>query len=225
MAETLEDTRPGFELRGVSVVAGTAVLLRDLDLRLAAGGWTALLGPSGSGKTTLLRLLNRLAEPSAGSVHWNGRALPDYDVRALRREVGLVVQQPKLGSGSVRDNLDLPRRLGGIDAATARERLPQVCDVAQLDARFLDRDLGSLSGGERQRVALARALMLAPRALLLDEPTAALDRGTARAVLNALDALRIERGLTLVAATHRVEELAQFGAAQITLERGAVEAA
>jgi ABC-type methionine transport system ATPase subunit len=222
---TQADARAGFTLRGVSVVAGTAVLLRDLDLDIAPRAWTALIGPSGSGKTTLLRVLNRLAEPSAGTVCWNGRALPEYDVRALRREVGLVVQQPRLGAGRVRDSLDLPHKLGAIDAATARDRVARACEVAQLDARLLDRELSALSGGERQRVALARALMLAPRALLLDEPTAALDRGTAQALLRALDALRAEQGMTLVAATHRLEELTPFGAAHVALAHGAVEAA
>jgi ABC-type methionine transport system ATPase subunit len=215
----------GFELRGVSVLVGTALLLRDLDIHIARGAWTALVGPSGSGKTTLLRVLNRLAEPSAGSVLWNGKPLPEYDVRALRREVGLVVQQPRLGQGSVRTSLELPQQLGAIDAATARERLPRACEVAQLDARLLDRDVSSLSGGERQRVALARTLMLAPRALLLDEPTAALDRNTARALLSALDHLRTEQGVTLIAATHRDEELSTFAAARVVLAAGAVEAA
>jgi ABC-type methionine transport system ATPase subunit len=218
----MQDTRQGFELEGVSVRAGEAVLLRDLDLSVPAGVWTALTGPSGSGKSTLLRLLNRLESPSQGSVRWSGKALPDYDVRALRREVGLVVQQPRLGQGSVRTSLDLPRQLGAIDAATAEQRLPEACDIAQLDTRLLERDLGSLSGGERQRVALARTLMLAPRALLLDEPTAALDRDTARDLLAALDRLRSERGLTLVAVTHRVEELSAFGASQVVLCEGRV---
>src|SRR5436190_9734967 len=160
----MNDVEHGFELQAVSVRAGDAGLLSDVDLALPAGAWTAIVGPSGSGKSTLLRLLNRLCEPSGGSVRWHGKALPDFDVRALRREVGLVVQQPRLGPGCVRDQLDAPLKLGAIDAATARERLPQACEVAQLDQKLLDRDTAQISGGERQRVALARALMLGPRA-------------------------------------------------------------
>jgi putative ABC transport system ATP-binding protein len=218
----MNDVEPGFELEAVSVRAGDAVLLQDVDLPMPGGAWTAIVGPSGSGKSTLLRLLNRLAEPSSGSVRWHGKALPDYDVRALRREVGLVVQQPRLGPGRVRDQLDVPHKLGAIDAATARERLPQACEVAQLDQKLLDRDSAQISGGERQRVALARALMLAPRALLLDEPTAALDRTTARALIAALDALRRAQSLTLVAITHRIEELAELAACCVVLAAGRV---
>jgi ABC-type methionine transport system ATPase subunit len=218
----MNDVEHGFELQAVSVRAGDALLLQDVDLALPAGAWTAIVGPSGSGKSTLLRLLNRLCEPSGGSVRWHGKPLPDYDVRALRREVGMVVQQPRLGPGCVRDQLDTPHKLGAIDAATARERLPQVCEVAQLDQKLLDRDTAQISGGERQRVALARALMLAPRALLLDEPTAALDRTTARALIAGLEALRRSQQLTLVAVTHRIEELAEIATTCAVLAAGRV---
>jgi ABC-type methionine transport system ATPase subunit len=212
----------GFRLQGVSVRAGAAVLLDAIDLALPRGAWSAVVGPSGSGKTTLLRLLNRLADPSAGTIYWGGQPLPSYDVRALRREVGFVVQQPRLGQGNVRSSLELPLRLGAIDAAAARERLPRVCEIAQLPESVLERDLAEISGGERQRVALARALMLEPRALLLDEPTAALDRETARKLIAALERLRSETNLTLIAVTHRVEELAELAELCVVLSAGRI---
>jgi ABC-type methionine transport system ATPase subunit len=212
----------GFRLEGVSVRAGDAILLDGIELELPASAWTVVLGASGSGKTTLLRLLNRLSDPSTGRVCWAGRALTDYDVRALRRQVGMVVQQPRLGQGRAQDALDLPVRLGGVDAATARERLPRVCEIAQLPQSLLGRELGSLSGGERQRLALARTLLLEPRALLLDEPTAALDRDTARALLAALERLRRDTGITVVAVTHRVEELAELAELCVVLAAGRV---
>jgi len=218
----MPDPQQGFRLEAVTVRAGGATLLAEVDLTLPGGAWTALVGPSGSGKTTLLRLLNRLGEPSAGSVSWAGQALSSYDVRALRRQVGMVVQQPRLTQGSVRHSLELPLRLGAIDAAQSRERLPWACDVAQLAQSMLEREVAALSGGERQRVALARALMLAPQALLLDEPTSALDRETARKLVAALERLRTERGTTLVAVTHRIDEVAAFAGLCVVLDRGRV---
>jgi putative ABC transport system ATP-binding protein len=212
----------GFRLQGVSVRAGASVLLDAIELELPRGAWSAIVGPSGSGKTTLLRLLNRLADPSTGTVYWGGKPLPSCDVRTLRREVGLVAQQPKLGQGNVRSSLELPVRLGAIDGATARERLPRVCEIAQLPESLLERELSEISGGERQRVALARALMLEPRALLLDEPTAALDRETARKLISALERLRQETKLTLVAVTHRIEELAELAELCVVLSAGTI---
>lgn len=216
----MDHAQKGFRLQGVSVRVGASVLLDAIDLELPAAAWTLVLGASGSGKTTLIRLLNRLSEPSAGCVYWNGRALPSYDVRVLRREVGMVVQQPRLGQGRVQDSLELPMRLGALEPASARERLPRVCEIAQLPKSLLEREMAALSGGERQRVALARALLLEPRALLLDEPTAALDRDTARNLVAALEELRRSVGITLVAVTHRVEELAELAEQCVVLQAG-----
>jgi ABC-type methionine transport system ATPase subunit len=210
----------GFRLQGVSVTTNGATILQDIELSLPGGAWTAIVGASGSGKTTLLRVLNRLNEPSAGTIAFGDRALADYDVRVLRRMVGLVVQQPRLGAGSARGTIELPARLGAISGEIARQRLPWACEIAQLPASLLDRDLHALSGGERQRVALARALMLEPAALLLDEPTAALDRETARRMIAALDGLRRERAITIVTVTHRVEELSAFEPYCAVLEQG-----
>ncbi|MFI5308843.1 MAG: ATP-binding cassette domain-containing protein [Polyangiales bacterium] len=218
----MSESPQGFVLDAVSVKAGQSTLLRDLSLPLPAGAWTAILGPSGSGKTTLLRLLNRLQDPTEGSIRWAGKVLTEYDVRALRREVALVVQQPRLGQGSAKESLELPWRLGAIDADTLRARLPEACEIAQLPQSLLDRDLGALSGGERQRLALARALLLSPRALLLDEPTAALDRDTARRLIAALETLRQRTALTLVAVTHRIDELSELAKLCVVLTAGTV---
>jgi ABC-type methionine transport system ATPase subunit len=211
-----------FEIVGVWVEVGDAVLLRDVTLDIAAGRWTALIGPSGSGKSTLVRLLNRLIEPSRGVVRYLGRPLADHDVRALRREVGLLVQQPRLSAGTARRNLMLPVELGSVEPEQAATRLPWACEVAQLDRGLLERDVNALSGGERQRVALARALLLEPKVLLLDEPTSALDRSTARQLMAALERLRRERGTTLVAVTHRIEEMARLQGDCVVLDGGQV---
>lgn len=212
----------GFELEGVRVRAGRTDVLAGIDAVFPEGAWTALIGPSGSGKTTLLRLLNRLTEPSAGEVRWRGRPLPELDVRALRREVGLVAQQPRLSAGTVEDNLKLPVALGSVSAAQADERLAGAIARAGIDPKLLGRDIADLSGGERQRVALARTLLLAPSALLLDEPSAALDPRSARALMQSLDTLRREAQTTLVVVTHRLAEAREHADHVLVLDQGRV---
>jgi len=197
----------GFTLVDVEVRVGEARLLAGVSVELPARSWTAVVGASGSGKSTLLRVLNRLIDPSAGTIAFGDAPLQSFDVRELRRRVGLVVQQPRLSAGSARENLLLPVRLGAITAAQADARLDLAIEAARLDRRLLEREVSELSGGERQRVALARALMLEPEVLLLDEPTSALDVDTARRVLAALDELRRSRGLTLIMVTHRIDEV------------------
>lgn len=217
-----DEANAGFALERVTVTGSAGAILHELQLSLARAAANAVIGPSGSGKSTLLRVLNRLVEPSSGHVSWRGRALPDFDVRALRREVGLVVQQPRLSPGSAAFNLDLPVRLGAVPEEAAASRRELACEIAGLDRQLLQREQHELSGGERQRVALARALMLEPRALLLDEPTAALDPRSARRLLDALTGLRARERLTLVIVTHRIEEVALHAEHLVVLSQGRV---
>ena len=189
-----------------------AVVLDDLSLTIGDGA-TAITGPSGSGKSTLLRLLNRLADPDRGTVHYRGRDVRDYDVLALRREVGLVPQLPALLEGSVADNVRYGPRLAGRDAdigsALAR---------AGLDASFADRRADRLSVGEQQRVMLARALALEPKVLLLDEPTAALDERSKDAVERTLLDLRGQVSFVLV--THERAQAERLADRTLWLEDG-----
>jgi ABC-type methionine transport system ATPase subunit len=212
----------GFSVHGVGVRIGDASLLHDISLDVRAGSWATIIGPSGSGKSTLLRLFNRLAEPSLGHIHWRGKELTEYDVQQLRREVALVVQQPRLQEGSVRDNLELPLRLAGELPADRSERLRRATELAGLPEALLHRSVTGLSGGERQRVAIARALMLQPRALLLDEPSAALDPSAARHLMDALNTLRSESGITLLMVTHRLAEARKLVDDVIVLDGGRI---
>ncbi len=177
-------------------------------------GSTALLGPSGSGKSTLLRLLNRLAEPDAGSVRFHGTDVRELDPLELRRRVGLVPQLPAPVPGSVADNIRFGPRLEG------REVDPEgPVRLAGLDPSFLERDASRLSVGEQQRVMLARALALEPEVLLLDEPTASLDPSATAAVE---EALRHLRDVSLVLVTHNRDQAGRLTERTIRLRDGRV---
>jgi putative ABC transport system ATP-binding protein len=173
------------EARGVGrrAPAGGPWLLQDVSLAVRAGERVALVGPSGAGKTLLLRALALLDPLDAGTVHWRGRPGADADVPAFRGRVAYLHQRPALFEGDVESNLLLPYAL-----RTHRGRAFDRAHVLRLLAplgrgeEFLARSQRDLSGGEAQVVALLRAVQLAPSVLLLDEPTAALDPDSTRAI-------------------------------------------
>jgi putative ABC transport system ATP-binding protein len=198
---------PSVSFRSVTKVYSggqDVVALDGLDLEVAPGEFVALVGESGSGKSTLLHLAGGIDRPTSGRIRVGARdvgALPERElVLYRRREVGMVFQffnlLPHL---TVRENVELPRRLdGGDDAeARARELLARVGLAARERAHPYE-----LSGGEMQRVAIARALASGARLLLADEPTGNLDSRNGGAVLALLDEVRRERGVTLLLATH-----------------------
>lgn len=199
-----------------------AAILHDISAEVERGAALTLVGPSGSGKSSLLRCLNRLEEPTAGVVRFEGRPITELDPRELRRRAALVQQTPVLFDGAVRDNLLIRASGGGFDASSAR--LSAMLVEVGLDADILDRDALTLSGGEKQRVTIARALLRNPEALLLDEPTSALDPPNAALVVETISRLRHVRRLTIVAVTHPPELVHRLGGALVYLVGGRVEA-
>lgn len=197
--------------------------LLDVDLGGPAGP-LVLVGPNGSGKTTLLRALAGAARPDDGVVRVGDRVLLDAatDVPIEQRGVGYVPQGyglfPHL---SVRDNVAFGLAARGVPPAERSERVARILDELGCDG-LIDRSPRTLSGGEQQRVALARALVLAPRLLLLDEPLAALDATTRRAVRSFLATrLRAFGGPSLLV-THDARDAAALDAEVVVLERGRV---
>jgi len=209
-----------FTLRAVDQERAGRRTLSGVDLDLPRREVVALVGPSGAGKTSLIRLLNRLDDPVAGTIAFDGTAIDDVPIRELRRRVGFVFQTPVMFTGTVRSNLETAVAL----AANGRQ-LPDVAEglrLAGLDDSFLNRDADRLSGGERQRVSLARALMTAPEVLLLDEPTSALDPEVAEQLMLTVRRLADDVGVTIIMVTHRLEEARSASTHLVLLEAGRV---
>jgi tungstate transport system ATP-binding protein len=191
-----------YALERITQRYGARTVLAVEALTIGEGETLALIGPSGAGKSTLLRLLCLLERPSDGALRYAGRIVTRDPPLGLQREITLVFQRPLLLDASVRRNIGYGLRLRGrrderlVDQLIARLGLEQ---VAQARAR-------TLSGGEMQRVALARAIVLRPRVLLLDEPTANLDPQNVALIEAAIDELHREHGSTIVLATHNVHQ-------------------
>jgi putative ABC transport system ATP-binding protein len=207
-----------FELRNVSLARGDRQVLDAVSADIQAGA-TAVVGPSGSGKSTLLRLLNRLADPDAGTISYRGRPLAELDPLSLRREVSLVPQLPSLLEGTVGSNLAFAAELAGKELDAER-----CLRLAGLDAGFAERDVGKLSVGEQQRAMLARALVQEPRVLLLDEPTSALDHDARDAIEATLAKLRGEVELSLVVVSHDPDQARRLADRAVRLKAGRVAA-
>jgi putative ABC transport system ATP-binding protein len=205
-----------FELDSVTAQRGDRVVLRDVSTEIGKGA-TAVVGPSGSGKSTLLRLLNRLADPVAGTVRFGGRDVRDLDVLGLRRDVVLVPQVPAPLPGTVAMNVAYGPSLRG-DTTDVDRWL----DLAGLDASYAPRDAARLSVGEQQRLMLARALALEPDALLLDEPTASLDEAARTGVELTLVELHATLGVALVLVTHDRGQAARLTTRTLELRDGRV---
>lgn len=195
------------------------ILVQDANFDLQKGEVLAITGPSGSGKTSLLRLLNRLDEPTSGTVYVEGDDYRRIEPRELRRKLGMVTQRPYLFPGTVAGNL-------GFGPAQRGETLPPAA-IAELLAQvglegFAGRDVAQLSGGEAQRVSVARTLANAPLALLLDEPTSALDEAAKREVESAIQRVVRDQGLTCVIVTHEVAQAVRLASRALVLEHGRV---
>jgi putative ABC transport system ATP-binding protein len=208
-----------FELSEVSLTRGDRRVLDSVSAAIPAGV-TAIVGPSGAGKSTLLRLLNRLADPDAGTIAYRGRPLAEYEPLALRREVSLVPQLPALLEGTVESNLAYAAGLAGRNLDAER-----CLRLAGLGPDFVARDVVKLSVGEQQRVMLARALAQEPVVLLLDEPTSALDSVARDAIESTLAELRRELEISIVLVSHDAEQARRLGEWVVRLEGGrAIEA-
>ncbi len=221
-------------LKGLTKRYATGDLALDgVDLEVPAGQVLALIGPSGAGKSTLIRCINRLVEPTSGTVLLDGEDLTRLrgsKLRLARRQIGMIFQSYALVERlSVMENVlsgrlgylgfwrSLLRKFASADIKRACELLDRVGLLAMLDKRG-----DALSGGQKQRVGIARALMQQPKLLLVDEPTASLDPKTSRQIMRLIVELCREQNLAVIINIHDVALAQQFVDRVVGLAAGKV---
>jgi osmoprotectant transport system ATP-binding protein len=201
------------EFRGVTkrFPEGT-VAVDHLDLVVDAGRITVLVGPSGCGKTTSLRMINRMVEPTEGTITIDGRDIMSADPAALRRGIGYVIQQAGLfPHRTILDNIATVPLLLGWSKARARARAAELMELVGLAPEMAQRYPAQLSGGQQQRVGVARALAADPPIMLMDEPFSAVDPVVRESLQDELLRLQSELAKTIVFVTHDIDEAIKLG--------------
>jgi phosphonate transport system ATP-binding protein len=223
---------PLIELRNVTKVFPNGVTaLENVSLRVEPGEFLAVIGLSGSGKSTLLRCINRLVEPTAGQVLFDGQDVTHIRGQALRqyrRRIGMIFQQFNvIERRTVLENVlvgalgrvELWRSLLGNFPRELVDEALQHLEVVGLAEKAHER-VRMLSGGQKQRVAIARALMQRPQALLADEPVASLDPATSHSVMRYLEEVNQRLGMTIVCSLHFLSLVRRYASRVIALRAG-----
>jgi len=212
------------DARGLHKHFGPLHVLKGVDLRVAERELVFVIGPSGSGKSTLLRCLNRLEEPSAGTVIVDGIDMldPRTDINHARQRIGMVFQSFNLYPHmTALSNVTLAlRKVAGKSRAEA-DRLGRAALERVGLADRADHTPGQLSGGQQQRVAIARSIALEPRVMLFDEPTSALDPELVGSVLEVMRALR-ESGMTMIVVSHEMGFAKNAADRVVFMDEGAI---
>ncbi|PRX40611.1 osmoprotectant transport system ATP-binding protein [Planifilum fimeticola] len=192
---------------------GEVTAVDGVSMSVGEGEICILLGPSGCGKTTLLRMINRMIEPTRGTIRVNGQDIQQMDPYELRRSIGYVIQQTGLFPNmTVEQNVTVVPRLLGWDRVKIRNRYNELMDMMGLNPdEYRDRYPWELSGGQQQRIGVARALAADPPVMLMDEPFAALDPVIREHLQNEL--LRIQRTVrkTILFVSHQIDEAIRLG--------------
>ncbi len=205
--------------------AGTLVALEDINLTIADGDIFGIIGMSGAGKSTLVRCINMLERPDDGSVVVNGRRMQDLapkELRLARREIAMIFQQFNLlMQRNCLKNVCFPMELAGVPKEKAEARAKELLALVGLPDKA-ESYPAQLSGGQKQRVAIARALATDPKVLLCDEATSALDPNTTHAILQLIQNINRELGITVVVITHQMSVVEQICRNVAILDAGRV---
>lgn len=190
-------------------------VLRGVDLTVERGEYVAILGHNGSGKSTFAKLLNLILEPTGGKIYINGQDITspdmtDEEVYALRRRVGMVFQNPdnQLVATLVEEDVAFGPENLGLEPAEIRRRVDEALEMVGMTA-YAQHEPHRLSGGQKQRVAIAGVIAMMPECMILDEATAMLDPMGRREVIDTVEALHRERGITVLTITHHMNEAAR----------------
>lgn len=213
------------QVRGLKKHFGHLEVLRGIDIDIHKGEVVAVIGPSGSGKSTFIRCLNRLEEPTAGEVIFEGQQIntKKADIDKIRQKIGMVFQNFNLFSNmTIMQNITAaPINVKKIPKDQAEERALNLLDRVGLKDKAAEYPV-RLSGGQRQRVAIARALAMDPDILLFDEPTSALDPEMVGEVLNVMKELA-EDGMTMVIVTHEMGFAREVSDRVIFIDQGVIQ--
>ena len=195
-------------------------VLNDVTINFCGGCIQMIVGPSGGGKTTLLRLLNKLETPDRGKIFYNETDLTSISSRQLRKEIGMVFQTPALFRGTVLENIIYgPRLFNDHVSSEIAVKFLKVVGLAEIDP---GRNVDTLSIGQQQRVSFARALANEPKVLLLDEPTSALDPSAAKNLLDLVQKINREFGISIIMVTHVMEHARRIADTVCLLYEGRV---
>lgn len=211
-----------FEQVSLKAPLGPHYLLKDITFSLMEGDRLAIVGPSGAGKTSLLRLMNRLIDPSEGTIRYGDRPLLEHSIIGLRQAMPLVLQEPRLLGMTVRQSLCYPLTLRKLKEQDIELRLRSWMERLNVPKDWLDRTEVQLSVGQRQLIGIVRALMIEPEGLLLDEPTAALDVGRRSHLVETLVDYSKTKPCTVVMVSHDLDIAQQFATKLLYLANGQI---
>ena len=220
---------PIIELRGLSKTFGSGTeqvaALQHVSLSVMPGEIFGIIGLSGAGKSTLVRCINLLERPDEGNVLFHGQDLTRMstgELRTVRRKISMIFQSFNLlEQRTALDNICFPLELTGVSRSKARQRARELLETVGLPDKANAYPV-QLSGGQKQRIAIARALASNPEVLLCDEATSALDPQTTNSILNLLQSISRERGITVILITHQMSVIEQICNRVAILDSGVV---